>query len=159
MRKSIFQAPLVLVALFLTATANADELTAGALLQGNTHPASLEGAKIVGPGADLIFELAEDAQFVALGEELDDDEIEWATAYLENLGFPYAEVVAVQDWEEAEAAAQNPDWNSAWWEAEEQQRPPPLPLPAPAQQVIKGRNGKATRLSYAPRNFHPVSGH
>lgn len=62
------------------------------------------------------------AWFSRLGAELEEDEIEWAEAYLATLGFPAADVVPVLDWEEAEAAAANPDWNSAWWEAEEQLR-------------------------------------
>ena len=62
------------------------------------------------------------AWFSRLGAELEDDEIEWAEAYLTALGFPGADVVPILDWEDAEAAADNPDWNSAWWEAEEQLR-------------------------------------
>ena len=62
------------------------------------------------------------AWFSRLGAELEDDEIEWAEAYLSALGFPGADVVPILDWEDAEAAADNPDWNSAWWEAEEQLR-------------------------------------
>ena len=62
------------------------------------------------------------AWFSRLGAELEEDEIEWAEAYLGALGFPDASVVPILDWEEAEAAAVNPDWNSAWWEAEEQLR-------------------------------------
>jgi hypothetical protein len=62
------------------------------------------------------------AWFSMLGQELDDDEREWARAYLDALGFPDAEIAVVEDWEEAEAAARNPDWNTAWWEAEEQLR-------------------------------------
>ena len=62
------------------------------------------------------------AWFSRLGAELEDDEIEWAEAYLAALGFPGADVVPILDWEDAEAAADNPDWNSAWWEAEEQLR-------------------------------------
>lgn len=60
--------------------------------------------------------------FASLGNELDDDEIDWADAYLANLGFPDAHVVLVDGWEDAEAAARNPDWNTEWWEAEEQMR-------------------------------------
>lgn len=60
--------------------------------------------------------------FSRLGEELEADEIDWAEAYLAALGFPDAAVVAIADWEEAEAAAGNPDLNSSWWEAEEQLR-------------------------------------
>lgn len=60
--------------------------------------------------------------FSRLGEELEEDEIDWAEAYLAALGFPDATVLQVLDWEEAEAAAGDPDHNSSWWEAEEQLR-------------------------------------
>ena len=60
--------------------------------------------------------------FTRLGQALEDDEIEWADAYLAALGFPDVAVVPILDWEEAEAAAATADWNSNWWEAEEQLR-------------------------------------
>lgn len=60
--------------------------------------------------------------FAAVGERLSPAERDDAQAYLSALGFPDAAVAAVADWEDAEAAARNPDWNTAWWEAEEQLR-------------------------------------
>ena len=60
--------------------------------------------------------------FAAVGQPLREAEIENAAAYVGALGFPQALIAAVDDWEEAEAAARNPDWNTAWWEAEEQLR-------------------------------------
>lgn len=60
--------------------------------------------------------------FARVGDELEADEIDWAESYLAGLGFPDVGVAPLVDWEEAEAAARNPDWNSAWWEAEEQLR-------------------------------------
>jgi hypothetical protein len=60
--------------------------------------------------------------FTLLGEPLSEDEEDEALDYLQALGFPDAMVVPVADWEEAESCAANPDWNSAWWEAEEQSR-------------------------------------
>lgn len=60
--------------------------------------------------------------FAALGEPLNATERDDAQAYLSALGFPDATVAAVADWEDAEAAARNPDWNTAGWEAEEQLR-------------------------------------
>ena len=45
-----------------------------------------------------------------------------ALAYLAALGFPDAGVAAVADWEDAAYAIGNPDWNSDWWETEEQVR-------------------------------------
>ena len=60
--------------------------------------------------------------FGMVGQELDDDELEWARGYLDALGFPDAEIAQVADWEEAADAAEALDWNSPGWEAEEQLR-------------------------------------
>ncbi|WP_416898251.1 MAG: hypothetical protein ACMVY4_00460 [Minwuia sp.] len=60
--------------------------------------------------------------FAAVGERLSDAERADAAGYLLALGFPECDIVPAMDWEEAEAAARNPDWNTAWWEAEEQLR-------------------------------------
>lgn len=60
--------------------------------------------------------------FAAVGERLSEAERDDALSYLAALGFPDAHVAQVESWEEAEGAASNPDWNSAWWEAEEQLR-------------------------------------
>ena len=57
--------------------------------------------------------------FQNIGNELDEDEIEWTEAYLAVLGFPDCTVVPITDWEEAADAAASVDWNSPWWEAEE----------------------------------------
>jgi len=62
------------------------------------------------------------AWFSSVGEEPGAAEIADAEAYLAALGFPDATVAAVADWDEAEYAVRNPDWNSDWWEAEEQLR-------------------------------------
>jgi hypothetical protein len=60
--------------------------------------------------------------FAALGEPLGADEVDDARAYADALGFPDAGVAEVADWGEAETLAQSPDWNTEWWETEEQQR-------------------------------------
>ena len=60
---------LVLVTMALATAANADNTDIEALLKANTHPITLSDDGIAGPGAELILRLAEDAQFVALGEE------------------------------------------------------------------------------------------
>jgi hypothetical protein len=60
--------------------------------------------------------------FAAVGQELDEDEAEWARAYLDALGFPDADIAQVADWDEAADAAEALDWNSPGWEAEEQLR-------------------------------------
>lgn len=45
-----------------------------------------------------------------------------AEFYVETLGFPGTLIAPIENWEEAAYAASNPDWNSPWWEAEEQLR-------------------------------------
>ena len=60
--------------------------------------------------------------FASLGRPFAAAEILAAEGYLANLGFPDARLTAVPDWEDAEEAARNPDWNTEWWEAEEQLR-------------------------------------
>lgn len=60
--------------------------------------------------------------FARAGERLSETERADAAAYLMALGFPEVDVVQAFDWEEAEEAARNPEWNTAWWEAEEQLR-------------------------------------
>ncbi|HJM90967.1 MAG: hypothetical protein QGG19_02920 [Alphaproteobacteria bacterium] len=60
--------------------------------------------------------------FGGLGAELDGREELLAEDYLLALGFPDARIAPILDWEEAAAAAANPDWNTEWWEAEEQVR-------------------------------------
>ena len=69
MRNYCFQAPLLLATLFCAVAANADDSKVEELLNANTFPIVLDDAAIAGPGADLIWRLAQDAQFVALGEE------------------------------------------------------------------------------------------
>jgi hypothetical protein len=59
--------------------------------------------------------------FRNLGEPLDPIFIEEARDYLDALGFGHADVALVEDWDEAAKAAETNDWNSPWWEAEEQQ--------------------------------------
>ena len=60
--------------------------------------------------------------FRALGEPLGGTDRATAESYAAALGFPDAYVATVADWEEAEAVAGTPDWNSEWWEVEEQLR-------------------------------------
>ncbi|WP_417513905.1 hypothetical protein [Minwuia sp.] len=60
--------------------------------------------------------------FAAVGERLSEAERADSAGYLLALGFPECDIVQAMDWEEAEEAARNPDWNTAWWEAEEQLR-------------------------------------
>jgi hypothetical protein len=71
LRKFRFQAPLLLASFFFTAAAHADDSRAEDLLNASTFPIALDDGAITGPGVDLILQLAQDAQFVALGEEHD----------------------------------------------------------------------------------------
>lgn len=60
--------------------------------------------------------------FSVIGMPLSEDERSEALDYLNALGFPDAGIGEITDWEDAEEAARNPDWNTGWWEAEEQLR-------------------------------------
>ncbi len=60
--------------------------------------------------------------FSRVGQPLSQEDLELAEAYLNALGFPGSHVSAVDTWEEAAGFAENPDWNTEWWEAEEQLR-------------------------------------
>jgi hypothetical protein len=71
--------------------------------------------------------------FVDVGEPLDKETLDAARAYMDTLGFPDAFVAEVENWEDAAYAAANPDWNSEWWEAEEQLR---MGLTATALELI-----------------------
>ena len=58
--------------------------------------------------------------FERLGRELTAEESAMADEYAAALGFPHARVASVRSWLDAESLAENPQWNSDWWEAEEQ---------------------------------------
>ena len=58
-----------MASLFCAVAVIADDSKVEELLSANTFPIVLDDAAIAGPGADLIWRLAQDAQFVALGEE------------------------------------------------------------------------------------------
>lgn len=60
--------------------------------------------------------------FRALGERPDAAVRQYARDYADILGFPEAEPVFLPDWEDAAFAAENPEYNSPAWEAEEQLR-------------------------------------
>lgn len=57
--------------------------------------------------------------FANLGEPLTPGARAAATAYLDGLGFPEADVAILVDWEDAADAAESRDWHSPAWEAEE----------------------------------------
>ncbi|WP_373086673.1 hypothetical protein [Sneathiella sp.] len=60
--------------------------------------------------------------FNDLGEPLEAEALGAARDYMDALGFPDAFVAEIENWDDAGHAAGNPDWNSDWWEAEEQLR-------------------------------------
>lgn len=60
--------------------------------------------------------------FADLGEPVDAETAQVARAYLDGLGFPDAEAIAVPDWDDALEAAMSLDLNAEAWEAEEQLR-------------------------------------
>ena len=67
--------------------------------------------------------LASDVRwFRALGEDPDSETVRIARDYADALGFPEAEPAFLYDWEDAAAAAENTEFNSPAWEAEEQLR-------------------------------------
>jgi hypothetical protein len=84
--------------------------------------------------------------FTHVGQPLLPAERKHARAYLDALGFADADLVPVRDWEEAAAAAENPGFDSAWWDAEEQLR---AALTAEALTLVDERelNLALTRLS------------
>lgn len=57
--------------------------------------------------------------FANLGEPATPGARAMARTYTEGLGFPDADLAILVDWEDAAAAAENTDWNSPAWEAEE----------------------------------------
>lgn len=60
--------------------------------------------------------------FRTLGERPDSESKRLARDYADTLGFPEADPAFVPDWEDAAAAAENTEFNSPAWEAEEQLR-------------------------------------
>ncbi len=60
--------------------------------------------------------------FNALGEDFDDETRQIARAYLDALGYPHAEAIAVLNWDDALDASASMDFNAQSWEAEEQLR-------------------------------------
>ena len=60
--------------------------------------------------------------FNELGEEFGDETQQIARAYLDALGYPQADAIAVLNWDDALDAAASLDMNTEAWEAEEQLR-------------------------------------
>lgn len=58
--------------------------------------------------------------FGAVGRPLKNAELTEAENYSAGLGFFDVSIGGVEGWREAAAAAEDPDWNPLWWEAEDQ---------------------------------------
>lgn len=58
--------------------------------------------------------------FASVAEPLDRGAVEDARVFLDALGFPDVHVADIAGWDEAADAIQNPEFNDAAWEAEEQ---------------------------------------
>ncbi len=66
--------------------------------------------------------LTEITWFERINLTLSDYETKLAENYISSIGFPDANISFVTDWVEAAGIAENPNWNSDWWETEEQLR-------------------------------------
>ena len=60
--------------------------------------------------------------FSRTNQPLSNHDKELSEKYISAIGFPEANISNVSDWSEAAGIAENPNWNSNWWEAEEQLR-------------------------------------
>jgi hypothetical protein len=66
--------------------------------------------------------LARQSWFAAVGQELTDGEKRDARDYLAALSLAHCELHFIADWRRAEAVTRDPNWSTAWWDAEEKQR-------------------------------------
>jgi hypothetical protein len=60
--------------------------------------------------------------FASLGEPFGEETKQIARAYLDTLGYPHADAIAVLNWDDALDASETLDMNTQAWEAEEQLR-------------------------------------
>lgn len=60
--------------------------------------------------------------FAAVGQELTESERREVGDYLAALGLAAHEIAVARDWRAAEAVTRDPDWGTAWWDAEEKER-------------------------------------
>ncbi|PCI33606.1 MAG: hypothetical protein COB54_04770 [Alphaproteobacteria bacterium] len=58
--------------------------------------------------------------FRYVGEPLEKDVVDKARTYLDALGFPEATPAEVENWQEAAFSLETNDWNSPFWEVEQQ---------------------------------------
>ena len=101
----------------------------------------------------FVSSLSQRPWFAAVGEPLTAGDESDAEAYVRLLGFVDAKVKPVPDWRAAEAITRDPNWNTAWWDAEERQRHALLaPLIAawgehPIMSVLSDVTLEATRIT------------
>src|SRR2546421_338876 len=72
--------------------------------------------------ASLARRVATGSWFAAVGEPLTCGERSEAQSYLTGLGLAGPTIDPVADWRQAKALADAPDWDPAWWDAEERTR-------------------------------------
>lgn len=60
--------------------------------------------------------------YANVGEPIEAELAQTARDYMDHSGFPNAGLAPIESWIEAGEAAANTDWNSEWWEMEEQTR-------------------------------------
>jgi len=58
--------------------------------------------------------------FRYVGEPLEQPLLDLSVSYLDALGFPEVTAAAVEDWQQAADALETNDWNSPFWEVEQQ---------------------------------------
>lgn len=80
------------------------------------------------------------AWFGAVGQALGAAERDAAQRYLNAVGFAACPIVGVARWGDAKAIADAPDWDPAWWDAEERARGALL-------EAATARHGRAALLS------------
>jgi hypothetical protein len=90
-----------------------DALTGMALDEDDDHSSLRAVARL----AKLVGSLP---WFSAVGRKLTATEINDAEAYIAGIGFAEMQVAGVENWLAAAGAAQAPDWDDDWWQAEQQ---------------------------------------
>ena len=85
-------------------------------------PSFLEGLTRLVAVERFAMRIADAPWFAHVGQPLLEDETATAHAYLDALGAVEATVAPVENWAGASAGAENPGFNSTWWDAEEQLR-------------------------------------
>lgn len=70
----------------------------------------------------LVHAIQFDSWFAAVGDPVIDAERDEARLYLDGLGFGDVTIRSVDGWQDAKAIADAPDWDVAWWQAEEDER-------------------------------------